>query len=133
MTWEIKVQEHPQLIVLWAPVKGGSSRWVMHIPHPKSTVRETYNFNFPSYTKGSVRGTLVLSDNSRVVVNASSEAEGKKVLAYVKTLISPSYLVPSKPVFTKGSHHLSVQRVKAAYVKAFASHKNQAPLWTRRL
>lgn len=133
MVWETKVQEHPQLIVLWGPIKGGSSRWSMHIPHPKKSIGQTYSFNFPVYTKGPVRGTLVLSDNSRVVVNASSEAECKKILSYARSLIEPSYLETSRQVFTKGSTGMAVKPVKAVYLKAFAGHRNQAPLWVRQL
>ena len=133
MVWETKVQEHPQLIVLWGPVKGGSSRWSMHIPHPKKGIGQTYSFNFPVYTKGPVRGTLVLSDNSRVVVNASSEAECKKILSYARSLIEPSYLEGSRQVFTKGSTGMAVKTVKAAYIKSFAGHRNQVPLWVKEL
>lgn len=133
MAWDIKVHEHPQLIVLWAPVEGGSSRWAMHIPHPRSVITSSYGFRFPMYTKGSLRGTLILSDNSRVVVNGRSEAECKKVFNYVRTLIVPSYLNGAQEVFTKGTAKFSTREVKAVYVKAFAGHRDQAPLWAEGL
>ncbi|MEM1239750.1 MAG: hypothetical protein AAGI45_07920 [Cyanobacteria bacterium P01_H01_bin.26] len=133
MVWETKVQTHAQLIVLWAPTEGGSSRWAMHIPHPRSMVQPGYRFRFPAYTKGSVRGTLRLADNSRVVVNGQSEAECKKVLAYARGLIIPTYLDGAQQVFTKGTANFGERSVKAVYVKAFAGHRDLAPLWVKRL
>lgn len=132
MAWESKVKEHPQLIILWAPEASGS-RWSMHIPHPKTIISEDYNFNFPTYQKGAVRGTLILSDNSRLVVNGASEAECKKVISYCKNLIESQYLSDSREVFTKGIASNNVVTVKATYVKRFAGHRNQAPLWVKRI
>ena len=133
MVWETKVQEHAQLIVLWGPAEGGSSRWSMHIPHPRANLSASYAFSFPQYTKGPVSGALVLQDNTRVVVNGASEAECKKVLSYVRGLIDPRYTSSAKEVFTKGGAKFSVVPVKAVYIKAFEGHKNQAPLWSKSL
>ncbi|NEQ50333.1 MAG: hypothetical protein F6K11_09405 [Leptolyngbya sp. SIO3F4] len=133
MAWEIKVHEHPQLIILWGPAKGGSSRWAMHIPHPRTNINADYRFVFPQYTRGPVRGTLILSDNSRVVVNGASEAECKKVLAYVRGLIISNYLSGAQEVFTKGTAKFATRTVKAIYVKAFAGHRDQTPLWVKHI
>ncbi|NEZ60340.1 hypothetical protein DXZ20_32795 [Leptolyngbyaceae cyanobacterium CCMR0081] len=133
IAWETKTGEHPQLIILWKPSEGGHSRWSMHIPHPKKMISHTYDFNFPTYTKGAVRGSLVLNDNSKVVVNGQSEAECKKVLSYARSLIESSYLVGAREIFSKGGSTNKVQSVKAIYIKSFAGHLDQAPLWVKTL
>ena len=133
MAWETKVKEHPQLIVIWGPTEGKHARWSMHIPHPKRIVSETYEFQFPTYTKGPVRGCLILSDNSRLVVNGASEAECTTVISYCKTLIETQYLEGSHVVFTKGVANHNVVVVKATYIKKFAGHRDQVPLWAKSL
>ncbi len=133
MAWDIKVHEHPQLIVLWGPAEGGTSRWAMHIPHPKANIGSDYAFAFPQYTKGPVRGTLILRDNSRVVVNGASEAECKKVFAYIRGLIIANYLSGAQEAFTKGTAKFTTRAVRAVYIKAFAGHRDQAPLWTKKI
>ena len=80
-----------------------------------------------------MRGTLILSDNSRVVVNGKSEADCTKVFSYVRKLIIPSYLDGAQEIFTKGTAKFSTRQVKAVYVKAFAGHRDQAPLWAKGL
>lgn len=133
MAWHVKTVEHPQLIVLWGASEGGSSRWSMHIPHPKSIITEDYDFKFPVYKKGGVNGTLVLSDNTRLVVNGASEAECKKVIFYCKNLIENTFLENSKEIYSKGGNNNKTVQVQATYIKAFSGYRDQFPLWATRL
>ena len=80
-----------------------------------------------------MRGALILNDNTRVVVNGVSEIECKKVFAYIRTLIISKYLSGAQEMFTKGTAKFSSRGVKALYVKAFSGHRDQAPLWAKRI
>ncbi|MEM1253277.1 MAG: hypothetical protein AAGI69_12660 [Cyanobacteria bacterium P01_H01_bin.21] len=133
MAWDVKVHEHPQLIVLWGPAEGGSSRWAMHIPHPRANIDDSYTFKFPQYKKGPVMGKLVLKDNTRIVVNGASEGECKKVFSYARKLVDKNAIEGATEIYTKGGSKLSIVTVKAVYVKAFAGHRSETPLWAKRL
>ena len=133
MTWDVRAMEHPQLIILWGPAEGGSSRWAMHIPHPRANIGENTVFKFPQYKKGPVRGTWILPDNTRIVINGASEADCKKVFSYVSKLVDARYINKAEVMFTKGRSNFSVRDVKAVYAKAFSGHRSQTPLWTKRL
>ena len=133
MAWDIRVLEHPQLIVLWAPAEGGSSRWSMHIPYPRANLNSDYGFKFPQYKKGPVRGALILQDNSRIVVNGASEAECRKVFTYVRKLVDARRIERAQEIFTKGRAKFATRDVKAVYLKSYSGHRSQTPLWTKRL
>lgn len=76
-----------------------------------------------------------LTDNSQVIVNAFSEPEAQKIIDYVLTLISPSFIPPSgaKMVYTQNAADYTEVEVKAQYVKKFSGHKTTAPLWGKHI
>jgi hypothetical protein len=81
--------DRPQLAVIFANVlstgKLGRSYWTLHIPHynkPKG-----FKPSIPTYMKGDWQGTLVLTDNSKMVVNCESKQECMKVLNKLKILV----------------------------------------------
>jgi hypothetical protein len=81
--------DRPQLAIIFANVlstgKLGRSYWTLHIPHynkPKG-----FRPSIPTYMKGDWQGTLVLTDNSKMVVNCESKQECMKVLNKLKILV----------------------------------------------
>ena len=61
------------------------------IPHPKSTTKPTSKLT-TDYNKGDWQGLLTLKDNSKCIINCASEAETKRVLSEIKTLIDIPFL-----------------------------------------
>lgn len=135
MAFETKVGEIPQLVILWGNVEGGSSRWAMNLPHPRADLGPKSQFSFPPYRKGNVQFTLVLKDNSKIILNANSKADGQGIMAYLKTLVNPAFLTDAQPRITEnaGSGNLASPRVRATFIKAFSGHRDQAPLWSKAL
>lgn len=92
--WAVrKGANRPQAAVLYAEVKPtgklGNGRWVLHIPHynrPKGAKP-----SLPRYAKGDWRGVLTLADNSKIVVNASTASECKRVINKLKILVPARY------------------------------------------
>jgi hypothetical protein len=81
--------DRPQMVILYAEVlktgKLTTSRWQLTIPHynrPKGAKP-----SIPKYKKGNVKGTLTLTDNSKIVINASTASECRKVINKLKILI----------------------------------------------
>lgn len=81
--------DRPQFVVIYAEVfktgKLGKSRWQLTIPHynrPKGAKPK-----LPKYSKGNWMGTLTLTDNSKIRINARTASECKRVLNQLKILL----------------------------------------------
>lgn len=97
--WQVRSEaKRPQLVVLYGEKKTsgkiGKAVYPITLPHYEGT--KSSKSPLPAYRKGQHEGILTLSDNSKVIVNAYSEAEAKKVLQAAKQAIKTHYL--------KGSH-----------------------------
>lgn len=98
--WQLRAEaKRPQLVIQFAN-KGragrpGRSRFSLTIPHYKGTTRPTKS-PIPPYRKGQHEGILTLFDNSKVIVNAFSDAEAERVLEAAKKHIKTRLL--------KGAH-----------------------------
>ena len=88
--WALRAgSDRPQLVVIFKPkskeYESQTSRWTLTIPHvsktnnPKSLIKL-----IPDYHKGNIQGTLVLKDNSKLVVYAKTAQEAKK---YIESVI----------------------------------------------
>lgn len=95
-SWQIAIDgDRPQLIVLFAEVvqltdgstKLGRSRYPISIPHYNKP--QEFKPVIPSYKKGQYMGKLVLKDNSKLIVNAYSASEAKRVIAQLVQYINP--------------------------------------------
>lgn len=82
----------PQLTVVWRP-PGKKTSYQICIPHYNGD----RNPKIPSYRKGSYRGTLTLSDNSKLVVNAASENEADRVIRVLRRYINPKFASGRNP------------------------------------
>jgi hypothetical protein len=92
--WQLRAEaQRPQFVVIFAEVLGTGkltdSRWSLTIPHynrPKG-----FKPRIPDYNKGNFEGILTLTDNSKIIVNASSEMECKRVINALKILVDAKY------------------------------------------
>lgn len=110
--------------------KGGDSYWSMAIPWYKGKFKQQIIELVPSFTRGSYATILTLNDNSKVVANASSKAEGEKVMTQIRALITSSLLKDAELKSggeRKGKQIKSV-KVKPVYAKYFAhGQQDQLP------
>lgn len=85
--------DRPQFVILYAEVfssgKLGNGRWQLTVPHynrPKGAKPQ-----IPKYQKGNWMGTLTLTDNSKIRINAASASECRRVINKLKILIPVTY------------------------------------------
>lgn len=96
--WQIRPEAgRPQLVIQFGEDLGngkvGSPMYAITIPHYKGNKPKTSPV--PGYKKGSWEEILTLNDNSKVVVNAYSQSEARKIINACQQIISPEYLTNS--------------------------------------
>lgn len=128
--WQVRAgSDRPQLVVIY---KSDRSYWSMAIPWYRGKFKERVIELMPSYTRGSYATILTLDDNSKVVINAVSKAEGEKVMARLKAIISSSVLKHAelKSGGERKGKQLKSVLVKPAYAKYFAhGQQDRLPDW----
>lgn len=121
--WQLRPEaQRPQLVIMFAEKKAngklGKPMYAINIPHYEHS-KAPSNSPLPGYKKGQWEGILTLNDNSKVVVNAVSELEAKKVLNAAEKAIDSKYLKGSqtKIGMRKGIElkEIEVMPVKAKY------------------
>lgn len=135
--WQTRTGQRPQLVVRFQNINSdgsiGKSAWSLAIPH---YIRDkNYKPLFPNYRRGDIQGILVLSDNSKVIINCINITEAKRVLAVIKQFIDPKYLNDSYEKYgeRKGTAFNQVN-VKAVSAKYFPDgQKNTTAEWSIRL
>lgn len=93
----------PQLAIVFRP-RGKKTSYQLVIPHYNGD----RNPKIPAFKKGSYRGELTCTDNSKLVVNAGSEAEAERVIRVLRRYIVPKFVSGKTPI---------VQRVKGTNFK----------------
>jgi hypothetical protein len=87
------VGNYPQLIVQYAEIlpsgKLGAPKYSVSIPHYRFNRQQTQASLFPGYKKGQFSGILVLPDNSKIVVNAESEAVASTTVEALSLCVPP--------------------------------------------
>lgn len=136
--WQVRIgADRPQLVVLFgeslANGKTGRSRYPLTIPHYVKP--ESFSPTLPSYVKGQWEGILTLKDNSKVIVNAVSEAVAENIINSVKLLINPAMLDGSFiKIGQRKGQILKQILVKPCTAKFFATgQKDTNPDWTKTL
>lgn len=124
--WPLRVgAERPQLVVAFrAP--GQKTTYTLTIPH------YTGNRNpaIPAYHKGSWRGELTLGDNSKLVVNARTDAEAARVLGMLQRYVKPSLLKDHTPKFTRVKKGFNEVRVAPIFADFYSrGQTNTQPDW----
>lgn len=128
--WEGRVGANiPQLAIVWRP-SGKKTSYQICIPHYNGD----RNPKIPSYHKGSYRGTLTLTDNSKLVVNAKSEREAFRVIQVLHRYIQPKFLVGREPEIIKVKGPGFKEARVVPIVADFYPHgqiKEGNPLWRK--
>lgn len=130
--WQLRPEAHrPQLVVLFGERKNGKigdAVYPINIPHYEGN-KAPSTPPLPAYRKGQWEGILVLSDNSKVTVNAYSEAEAERVLKAAEKVINPKYLKNSQAKIGKRKGiDLKEIEVMPAKAKFFPTgRKNMSP------
>jgi hypothetical protein len=94
--WQLRPEAHrPQMIYIYR-VKNANGTWVsggysLTVPHPKNVTAATV-VKLPNYTKGNYQSILILSDNSKVIVNGKDAAACEAMINAAKAQIATSYL-----------------------------------------
>lgn len=136
--WQIRTGQRPQLVIRYREIfetgKLGNSCWSLTLPHynkPKG-----YRPSFPSYHKGDTEGIQELSDNSKIIINAKSPVECKRVLNVLKQFVNPAYLKninPPKIGNRDGSEYKKVRVVPVTMSFFPHGQANSRPEWSASL
>lgn len=122
----------PQLVVMFAEKVNGRLHipmYVVTIPHYSGPHRQKPLI--PSYRKGSHQGMLILSDNSKVHVNAASQGEAQRLIGAIKGYIDGSFLAGSQERYgERRGVALKEITVYPTLAKYFSKgQKNMKPDW----
>lgn len=132
--WQVKVgADRPQLAILLQEVgtdgKLGGSYWSMSVPHyagPQDLPLEL------EYQKGKYYAVATLKDNSKIVCNAVSTEEAKRVVQQLAELVNPS-LVPTPLDIQAGERNgksFSSKTARAVRLQYYSTgQKNMIPDW----
>lgn len=134
--WQIKPEsKRPQLVLLCAEKKPDgtldSAKYPIAIPHYRYSTPRTIP-PFTSFNKGSVQGMLVLKDNSKVIVYASTISEAQRILADIKEDIDPDYRTDFSPkIGPVAGTGFQTKTVYPKYAKYFSEGATKMqPDWT---
>jgi hypothetical protein len=94
--WQVRLgANRPQIVCIFRR-QNTRTYHSLSIPHPKITTKPTTQL-IPSYQKGNIQGMLILSDNSKFIVNCNSETEANRICNIAASLISDEFLsIPFK-------------------------------------
>ena len=135
--WAVRLgANRPQLLILYAiKFKDGTwdkPKYVLSIPHWNKSKADTVIANFPSYAKGDFYGIRVLPDNSKLIVNAVSADEARRVLTKLSESIPNDMIQNSQTSISdrKGAplNKVTVYPRIARFYQT--GQKNLSPDWT---
>jgi len=95
--WQVRLgADRPQLMVTYA-AKFADGTWdkakyVISIPHWKKSEAMTEPEDFPIYQKGQYQGVMVLTDNSKIIVNAFSPEGALMSIDKIALGVQPLFL-----------------------------------------
>ena len=135
--WQIRLgANRPQLLILYAR-KFNDGTWdkpkyVLSIPHWNKSKIETVFSDFPTYDKGDFQGTRVLPDNSKLIVNALTSDEARRVIAKLSAGIPADMIeFAQTSIADRRGAPLRKITVYPRIVRYFATgQKDLAPTWS---
>lgn len=135
-SWQLRIdQRPPQLVIQYAEVKAdgkfGPPNYSLSVPFYRYTEEQTNKALFPAYKKGSRSGILVLSNNSKIVVNAHSEIQASIVIEALRKLVKPERLEGAilSNLSRKGQKLKEIQVVPK--IAKYFDGENEKPLWIK--
>lgn len=126
--WQVKKgQDIPQLVIIYRDInpKSKSGDYPLYIPHYKGTKKPV----IPSYKKGDHWARWILKDNTRIIVNASTEAEALRVINKLEKHVDPKFRTSEKPWRTVGEAAKGTyKQIKVAPIRAdyYSKGKHQS-------
>ena len=101
--WQIPMEaRRPQLIIDMAEYFGnkrfGSAKYRITIPHFTGNIKTPPPFEYMD--KGSVQGTQILTDNSKIICYAKNQAEADRILDLCLPWVQPIYTIDSQRKYT---------------------------------
>ncbi|MGD1939958.1 MAG: hypothetical protein ACFB0G_01470 [Leptolyngbyaceae cyanobacterium] len=109
------------------------SRWQITIPR----FNEAYKDNLQPFTyqKGNYRCGLELTDNSKIIVNAITEAEGRRVIAHCSQFVLSEFLTPLEWIKVNKipSRQFKEVTVVSCHAKYFTGRLDEPPKWVRKI
>lgn len=129
-SWQVRVgADRPQLIVSYAETltggKIGRSRYPLTIPHWNGLKKWDL---LPKWTKGNTQARLILKDNSRVYIYASSESMAIGTMNKVIKFIDPNMIGNKTPFVGKANISIKPLKVEPCTAKFYAKgQKTEIP------
>lgn len=109
------------------------SRWHITIPRFNEAFKD--NLEPFTYQKGNYRCGLELTDNSKIIVNAVTEDEGRRVIAHCRQFVLPEYLTPLDWIKVNKipSRQFKEVTVVSCHAKYFTGRLDEPPKWVRKI
>lgn len=129
--WQVRLGGNvPQIVCTF---RRGATRTYhsLSIPHPLQT-QKPENALIPEYTKGNWQGMIVLTDNSKFIVNCDSSAEAERICNIAASLIDSTFLpTPFKVWLTerKGEPVASDPMKPTSIMYYSTGQRNSNPDW----
>jgi hypothetical protein len=133
------MHEYPQLVIQYAEVLAngtlGAPKYSVNIPHYAKSEAETVAALFPRYIKGNRSGVLILSDNSKIIVNTKDEATASSLIVSLSALVLPGALVGAITSLTlRKGRPLNSITIAPKIANYFANGaKDEKPTWRKYL
>ena len=111
----------------------GGSRWHITIPRFNEAYKDALQ---PfTYQKGNYRCGLELTDNSKIIVNAITEAEGRRVIAHCLQFVRAEFQTSLDLIRVNKipSRDFRQVQVVSCYAKYFAGRLDEPPQWVRKI
>ena len=109
------------------------SRWHITIPRFNEAFKD--NLEPFTYQKGNYRCGLELTDNSKIIVNAVTEDEGRRVIAHCRQFVLSEYLTPLDWIKVNKipSRQFKEVTVVSCHAKYFTGRLDEPPKWIRKI
>ena len=124
----------PQLTLQFKEANSSKgSRWHITIPRFNEAYKDALQ---PfTYQKGNYRCGLELTDNSKIIVNAITEAEGRRVIAHCLQFVRAEFQTSLDLIRVNKipSRDFRQVQVVSCYAKYFAGRLDEPPQWVRKI
>jgi hypothetical protein len=133
--WQTRTGQRPQLVILYREImpdgEFGAGYYPLHLAHYNKP--EGYKPAIPSYAKGNIMGIYTFADNSKLIVNAKSITEAKRVIRSLLQWTDPQQAGELKLGEHGGKRYQEI-RVKAVRIDFYPNgQRNSSPQWSKKL
>lgn len=115
--WQVRLGADRPIVTLSFRESGTKIYHSLSIPHPKKTTPWS-GPQIGDYDAGPFAGIITLRDNSKIIVNAASEAEANRVLDKAVLLVDPAWTSPDDPRVIQKRKGIAVKLTRRVERKA---------------